>query len=78
MTAAEVNHNRHMEAVYAVQRRSALERVLSKIHYYHQWEREARAGITEPMASYYRDQLECLYEMRDALRREMRDAGQIP
>ena len=78
MTAAEVRHNRHMEAVYAVQRRSALERVLCKISYYHQWEREAKAGIAEPMSSYYSDQLEYHYEMRDALRKEMRDAGQIP
>ena len=67
-----------MEAVYAVQRRSALERVLSKIHYYHQWEREARAGLTEPMASYYSDQLKYLYDMREALHKEMREHGQIP
>ena len=66
----------HMDRVYAVQRRSAYERVLYKIDYYQSWESICeRQGSKMPEDNY--DQLAHLLELRDCIRREMVAAGQI-
>ena len=77
MTPHEQAHAEHMERVYAVQRRSAYERVLSKIVYYENWERDADMGRIPAMDEEQQRQLTYLRELRGSLRREMIDHGQI-
>ena len=83
-TAAQ-RHAAHMEQVRAVLRRSSLERVLSKIAQYEMWDRAATEGVqvgrylpdSPPLGDSEREQLRHLRELRDAIRREMVEAGQI-
>ena len=77
MTSHEQAHAEHMERVYAVQRRSAYERVLSKIAYYQNWERDAATDLVPAMDEEQQRQLTYLRELRESLRREMIDHGQI-
>ncbi len=85
MRPHEKAHAEHMERVRAVHRRSAYERVLSKIAYYEAWDRAVTEGITlgrhqpdDPaLGEHERDQLKYLRELRDAIRAEMIEHGQI-
>ena len=78
-------HAAHMERVRAVHRRSAWERVLSKIAFYEMWERSIETGKRlghhlpddPPLTDHERDQLRHLRELRDVIRAEMIEAGQI-
>ena len=78
-------HEQHMERVRAVHRRSAWERVLAKIAFYEFWERSIETGKKigqhqpddPPLSEHERDQLRHLRELRDVIRAEMIDAGQI-
>ena len=67
----------HMERVRAVHRRSAWERVLSKIASYEMWERGSHDPDVPPLTDHERDQLRCLRELREVIRQEMIDAGQL-
>jgi len=68
----QAEHAAHMERVNAVMRRGQYERVLAKIAFY-----EACARQDPPLLEHEQDQLKYLRELRDALRREMIEAGQI-
>ncbi len=70
-------HEEHMERVYAVHRRSAYERVLAKIAYYENWERDAAMDLVPAIGEEQQRQLTYLREMRASLRREMIEHGQI-
>ncbi len=67
----------HMERVRAVHRRSAWERVLSKIASYEMWERGSHDPDVSPLTDHERDQLKYLRELREVIRQEMIDAGQL-
>ena len=85
MTSHEQAHTAHMERVRAVHRRSAYERVLGKIAYYEAWDRAVTDGFqigkhmpdNPPLGDHERDQLKYLRELRDAIRAEMIEHGQI-
>ena len=70
-TAQEIRHADHMERARAAQRRSSYDRVLGRVAHYEAWERLA------PLGEYEREQLGRLREMRDKLRAEMVEHGQI-
>lgn len=58
----------HMNRVRAIHRRSAFERVLSKIATMQGW---------DPMSDDERDQLEHLIELRGVIRKELIEHGQL-
>lgn len=78
-------HAKQMEKVRAVHRRSAWERVLNKIAYYEAWDRAVTEGVKigshEPdgpaLSQRERDQLKYLRELRDVIREEMFEHGQL-
>ena len=77
----------HLERCRAIHRRSAFERVLSKILYYESLERAAtltkrtrmenHEPINPPLSEDDREQLQHLRELRGTIRQEMIEAGQI-
>ncbi len=77
MTTHAQAHAEHMERVYAVHRRAAYERVLAKIAYYENWERSTPTDLAPAMGEEQRRQLDYLRELREGLRQEMIDHGQI-
>src|SRR5690606_4974431 len=74
-SAAERNRE-HMERVRAVHRRSAYERVLSRIAFYCTWEREAAAGLRPPLPDDCRQHLASLLALRGELEAELVAHGQ--
>lgn len=76
MTPAETRNRDHMERVRAVHRRSAYERVLSRIVFYGNWELEAEAGLRPPLPDHSRQHLACLLALRDELQAELEAHGQ--
>ena len=86
MTTARERDEEHMERVRAVHRRSAWERVLTKIMDYELWERSIASGQRigrhepddPPLSDHDKDQLKYLRELREVIRQEMIDHGQIP
>jgi hypothetical protein len=76
MTNAETRNRDHMERVRAVHRRSAYERVLSRIVFYGTWEREAAAGLRPPMPDDCRQHLASLLALRGELEAELAVQGQ--
>ena len=78
MKPDEIN-TQHMERVRATLRRSAFERVLSKIAYYEARDRAVTEGINlgryrpddPPLSDHERDMLKYLRELRDSIRTEM-------
>lgn len=72
----EQRNAEHMERVRAVHRRSAYERVLSRIAFYSQWEREAAAGIRPALPDDCRDHLASLLALRGELEAELVANGQ--
>ena len=70
-------HGQHMQRVYAVQRRSAYERVLAKIAWYEAWRRDAEMSRAPALNNEQQRQLAYLRELRDSLRQEMIQAGQM-
>jgi len=76
MTPAETRNREHMERVRAVHRRSAYERVLSRIVFYCTWEREAAAGLRPPLPDDCRQHLASLLALRGELEAELVAHGQ--
>jgi hypothetical protein len=71
-------HQKHMDGVRAVHRRLAYERVLNKIASMHDWERKAWAGKDGfEFADNEREQLAHLLELRDIIRAELVEHGQL-
>lgn len=66
-----------MEQVRAVHRRSAYERVLAKIRNIELLKAEGEAGLISPLRDWQFEELAGLYDLRDAIRKEMVEAGQI-
>ncbi len=66
----------HMEAVRAVHRRSAYERVQSRIAFYQTWEREAAAGLRPLLPEDCRLHLARLCTLRSEIIEEMQRFGQ--
>lgn len=66
----------HMERVRAVHRRSAHERVVSRIVFYATWEREAAAGLRPALPDDCREHLASLLALKAELEREMAEHGQ--
>ncbi len=80
-----LSQQEHMDRVRAVQRRSAYERVLNKIATLQAWARKTKSGMTEypdgtafeAMTENEREQLAHLIELRDMIRAELVEHGQI-
>ena len=68
MTPQEIRHERHMISVRAVQRRSAYERLTRLIASYE---------VLKDLADWEVGDLEHLRKLRDELRRELVEHGQI-
>jgi len=76
-TVTQIDHERHMEQVRAVHRRSAYERVLGKISNIERLRAEGEAGLQRPLRDFQLEELSGLYDLRDTIRKEMVEAGQI-
>ncbi len=74
---ARARNAEHMERVRAVHRRSAYERVLAKIAHIEEQDRLAGAGLQPRLTDFQVDLRKYLYELLEAIRREMVEAGQI-
>lgn len=66
----------HMARIRAVHRRSAYERVLSRISFYCQWEREAAAGLRAALPDDCREHLSGLRALKVELEAELLAHGQ--
>lgn len=76
MTREERNRL-HMERVRAVHRRSAYERVVSRLAYFAQLQAEATVGLRPPLSALQNETIGSLQALRDLLWSEMVNAGQV-